>query len=348
MSFPTVPVIRYTSITIWCTFFILSTYITKREISVRWKYNSFQKHPLFPSKYTKIFTLLSMILSCISLLFGILAYVPKFCIYGLPLALISLTAAVTFFGYYQLARLYYCFSQNQVHSNHGYSNKLFIFMYSLGFFCEIDFIIFAWLSTKSSLDNSGFCRFRATALFWSIVAIPFVYYVWDWTILGMYVYKIRQFNKLSQDSNKKKVFKRVKYILSKIILLTLFVEVFNALNAGIVVTVVLIENEVIYRIMHITVALISGICSSILCWVVYCIMEHNEQDYMKMLKLLEKMICFRCCKNFILNATPLSDGDQLKEQEMRQQTKDTKTVGLPRQLSPNAISEYTQTQTVYA
>ena len=351
MSLVTLAIIRYTSVAIWTVFFILSCGITRREISIRLKHNVSTNGQLFTSKYTSLFSILSMIFSSLNPLFGLFTHCPLFCGYAILLSMNGFVSAITAFGYYQLARLYYCFSQNQSHSNKGYSNKLFFFMYLS---CTISYIfhmIWPWVSLQH-VRYDELCQATPKNTIWHTAAIIFVCYVWDWTVLGLYVYKICQFNKLNRTGNKEKVWKRVMFILSKITLLTLCVEILVTLNVVIVTFITVIWNEWNFVLLEISLALISGICSIVHCWVVYCMMEHNKKDYVKTLMIMEKIICFKCCKNFIRNAKLY--GHSTEEKEMSdnvnaQKTKrdeiyDTNTGGLPRQISPNRVSEYTKTE----
>ena len=47
-------------------------------------------------------------------------------------------------GFYQLSRLYYCFSKNKIYSNKAYPNYLFIIMYIIGILLLFIGILSAW------------------------------------------------------------------------------------------------------------------------------------------------------------------------------------------------------------
>ena len=110
-------------IVIWVIGAIIPCYILRKEIQNRTANN---KKPLFASKALRVLSILPLIFATIYPFSGILYHIDYLCLYAFQFGVMIFCALVVSFGFYQLARLYYCFSQAQSYSNTGYSNKLFI------------------------------------------------------------------------------------------------------------------------------------------------------------------------------------------------------------------------------
>merc|ERR1719356_1716230 len=61
-------------------------------------------------------------------------FVPILCSFSTSFLHSILWTQAVFMGFYQISKLYYCFSQNQIYSKKGYPNWLFIIMYIIGIF----------------------------------------------------------------------------------------------------------------------------------------------------------------------------------------------------------------------
>ena len=89
---------------------------------------------LFTTKYVKLYSFWCLICGPISSVSLLLSFFNGFCHLFWYICVAVSMIQVVFLGFYQLSRLYYCFSQNQVYSNKGYPNSCFSLCISLVFF----------------------------------------------------------------------------------------------------------------------------------------------------------------------------------------------------------------------
>eukprot|EP01084_Bolivina_argentea_P200131 342270_1 len=97
---------------------------------------------LWISKYIQYLPLIVMISGFLNILFTFFMCLPDFCYFGGMCFSITVAFQFVSLGYYQLSRLFYCFSESQIHSKIGYSKLTFIIMISIGFLVFIVGIIF--------------------------------------------------------------------------------------------------------------------------------------------------------------------------------------------------------------
>ena len=126
--------ISYTVTSIICT--IINYAILKKE------YNKRKSSAItFQSQYFKIWSILTLFTGFIVSMVMSIQYFPYTCYVGFRLASFLPTTQFVFMGFYQLSRLYYCFSLTKIHSNKGYPNWMFIIMYIIGYIILIYGII---------------------------------------------------------------------------------------------------------------------------------------------------------------------------------------------------------------
>ena len=161
----------------------------------------------YTTKHLKIFALLCICCGVISSVTAILRYFNGFCYIADFLHVIIGLWQSIFMGYFQLSRLYYSFSQNQVYSSKGYSTWLFIVMFAIGFILMISYLFMALntLSPHCGIDTSAGYIFYADDvqivsfswynqfIWYSMVMV--VYFLWDFVTLCLYANKIRQFRR---------------------------------------------------------------------------------------------------------------------------------------------------------
>ena len=87
----------------------------------------------YTTKHLKIFALFCISSGGIISLLRIVRHFNIICHIGDFLHTIIGLWQPMFMGFFQLSRLYYCFSSNQVYSNKGYSTFLFVIMFIVGF-----------------------------------------------------------------------------------------------------------------------------------------------------------------------------------------------------------------------
>ena len=110
------------------------------------------------------------------------------------------------------------------------------------------------------------------------------YWGWDITILMMYFYKIRQFTRSANDINPV-IYKRVSYIMNKILWLTICYECM-ALGSAFV-TIAVRPFGIYGYIIRVTGNAISLVCNA---FIAFLMIERNDELFNK---LLAKLCC--CC-----------------------------------------------------
>ena len=141
---------------------------------------------------------------------------------------------------YQIARLKNCFSSKQVQSaNLGYPNWLFNVLYIYGVMLMIIALVRFILNVSTTPTISQYvlnvCAVNNDDLSpdaqLAFVTIGFVAYVsLDWGVLILYIIKICQIYRRNAQNLKESTIDKIKYVLNKIIFLTILLEI----NSGIV------------------------------------------------------------------------------------------------------------------
>ena len=191
---------------------------------------------------------------------------------------------------YQLSRLYYCFANEQIHSDKGYPKCLFIIMYIFGVISALSWIIIniVRLTLYVHPDHVNIInprqRFRAkitdgsyslsTILIPNLPAILFI--LCDVLILLLYSAKIRLLT--GQKHIGQPVYKRIMFILHKITILTLY---YYTMGYMAIVFGVLVDHD-IYRPDVFSLAM-------------FLMMDHNEKIYILFLKIVRYFCCYCCC-----------------------------------------------------
>lgn len=243
-------------------------------------------------KYQKSldFWSLSTILLSLSTLFSFFIHkIPSICNYnyGLFESLWVLTQATLTF--YQIARLEYCFSAKRIHSEkYGYSDLVFKVLYMNGFLYMIYVSILTWFSYHVTDLGCYGCEIVNSQLYYILVPIATVwFYAWDWTVLSMYFYKMYQLKKHKIFDNPV-VYSRVKFIMNKIVLLTVIYEI--------KVVLIVLLNTILLDLpissILIPVFIMVDVISTVV--IIYLMVEHNNDEFIITMKR-----CCCCCSSFI-------------------------------------------------
>ena len=89
----------------------------RRDSTIRFTTNSL--------KYTSLSCIIFCLMANTLLL---ITYFNVFCLFAAYLAFVCMSLETLAMGFYQLSRLYYCFSNSKIHSKNGYPKWIFIFM----------------------------------------------------------------------------------------------------------------------------------------------------------------------------------------------------------------------------
>ena len=243
--------------------------------------NDSQKWFYFASNTTFI-TLIPMAFSNFIITF------PVMCKYFFTLHVASHYVSRISLTYYQIVRLQYCFSSSQVHSTkYGYSKWIFIGLYIWGIIVTISILIMSIpILVPSAIGEYGCiidASFSNSDFTLRNVVIFIDYAVWDLCVLMLYIYKVFQIytNTNFSDDN---IYKKIKYILYKITILTLIYEIFGT---SFLVSLIFFQDKhstqfyimypIIYAFIVIEILLTAG--------VLYLMIEHNDQQYQKLMRM---------------------------------------------------------------
>ena len=289
-------------------FFLLNTRLVFKECKTRKS-----KNITLTTKYLALWSILCMIFGSISLLFITLSDFPGVCYISLYLARIFTFGQPLTLEFYQLSRLYYCFARNQVYSNNGYPNWLFVIMFGVIIICYMilvflimdHYVISCGINNRyQAYENVQYFRNQQLYPYAATIAVA-GYIIWDVITLMLYIFKIRMFTK-STNSKDDKVKNRILSILNKITIITLFYQ-FIAFLIGAITS--FLPNRNLYRIV------IEGLISLIFIlysYSIYIMMDHNKKSYQWFLKILYRFklyfVCYCFCKKRLM--------EQLNEMRM--------------------------------
>ena len=242
----------------------------------------------FKFSQSHVLPLISL-LKCFSL-----DYVPSFCIFSNYFSIVFTIFSYASMGFYQLYRLHYCFANGYVHSNKGYPKWIFIVMGSSAMICVVylcisslfvDANITTILISQCAYNDKYEFYFHPIQLFgphlimpWDCYSISILTYtVWDLFTLFLYVMKIWTFRKYATEEPT--VYKRIMSILHKIFILTIFYQIFF-LFYGVLFTLKIHDSQWVLWLIVSEMTYLS-VCGSI-----YLMMDHNEEQYIKFLRII--------------------------------------------------------------
>ena len=221
-------------------------------------------------------------------------------------------------GCYQLSRVYYCFANEQIHSNKGYPRWLFITMYITGVLLCTNVLISGtfFLPQGVFVYDCGFTnnlqfyyypikyshRNAVEILIWFVIA-GIGYLLWDLFILFMYICKMIQFRRFQNDSAELTiVYKRIMNNLNKIAILTLFYEITGVyMLITIAIFVIIFKDQLVVDIVR---AITTCGPSLAVSYSMYLMMDHNKKQYVMFLEYIHKLrlywLCC-CCGHLVLD-----------------------------------------------
>eukprot|EP01084_Bolivina_argentea_P258972 436810_1 len=261
-------------------FFIL-LFMFRHEPSKRRMANEKNNH--YHSIYEQLLSITSIAviaLCIVTSLLMILTIIPNVCIYvfcliGFLWSMIKYTLTL-----YQIGRLQYTFSSQQIHSvKYSYSRCTFIILYmffilNLTITIYISFIIIQ----PESIDKYGCIAKEPSDEDTKYVMIGLIFYaIWDWTVLSMYIYKVIQIY-FKTNFEHEQIYKRIYFVLKKIVFLTLLYEIATAAP---MIDTLLIRSERTRLLTHSIAWFIDILASGS---TIYLMIEHNNDDYLKFIE----------------------------------------------------------------
>ena len=253
-------------------------------------------------RYTSMIAIYCCIFNCI---FILLIRIPlDICNISVSGCLITFTLRNSFIGIYQVIRLRYCFSPKlnikkikpiSSNYNYGYSTWIFISCYGYGFILSIC-ILMAFIFIPNylypntySLDNYGFgCDWNVTKeqtiMILSIgicIVIPgFI------IVLLMYIHKLNilkknQLKLRRKKQNNIKQYKNIDFLLRKIIILSILYII-----PLLCVLICMAYNEL--KFLNLIIGDLDPVISV---FIIYFMMEHNKNDYIKCCNIIKWVFC---------------------------------------------------------
>ena len=224
------------------------------------------------------------------------------------MSMMTLGYTMTSYSFYKLARLHYCFSQSQSHTTNGYPNSLFIIMSIIQILLCLWFTIGIWFAVDTSPPNPDEleCQFEIKLFTFYNLPPVIIFFFYDLFTVFLYYWKIRQFNKINtKNADKDNVGDRIKFILNKLLFLTLILQFTIDIMTGalfIESTLDLDANKDLWA--YSVIQLIMSVGTIILSFVIFVMVEHNLDIYLGILDCMDKSIFYCFCKSLIENARP--------------------------------------------
>ena len=274
------------------------------------------------SKIMYYIPMIAFTYTVIANVFRFAQYFNGFCYVSFQIS-VSLRVYFNMMGLYQIARLYYCFAQSQVHSNMGYPNWLIYTLYVIGIVTTISrlgiwrvyafptncginsqYQYFATFANGRRKGNEG----KATKAFAVSMTIELI---WDMTTLCLYVYKVLSFRKYkTKDPD---VHKRIMAILNRILLLTIVYEMTYLLflPAG-----ALWMSYSQKKWINTIFSFAYGLASTLTLYSLFLMQQHNTSEYLKFLRFTYRLGIYHCClccfKSIVKNEIEMDSQGELE------------------------------------
>ena len=286
---------------------------------------------LFASNHLKITSALSIV-SGLSTSIGLcLTPMPGFCLFSFTAVDLTFCFQMIFMGLYQLSRLHYSFSKTSTLHANGYPKWVFMMMVTVSITMLVSWTLLNTLGVPLP-SNCGFKKdlsfewhYKDRGVLFGgnldeqneqfaqyFVIITGIITMWDITTLVLYSYKIKSFRKASGLSHDA-VWRKIMFILQRIIILTLFYQISMILCILIAVFVGYSsanDNVLGGTILHIETALMTMFWSISM----YLMMEHNTDEYLQFLRCFKisglKYVYFCCWHGVVVRQ--LADFEEMK------------------------------------
>lgn len=272
---------------------------------------------LFISKYLKIYPLICMA-SGISLgIFGTTLYIPGLCYVSWQLFLISVTVQAVSLGFFQLSRLYFCFSRATTKTSQGYPNWVFYSMFGIGSLAISIVCIASWFMIKTKYcgwnDNMDYVTkteiYHPNAIYLVLFTL-LTFFIWDWITFILYIAKYCLFKSRNKTKNVQ-VHTRIRCILMNIIIGTGVYEFCVIVCIiSIIITQFAFENY-FNAFTKIIMVQITG--AFYLCCINYGMLimqQHNHDEYTRFLRVITCICCGKCLNEELRSSMEHYQGDR--------------------------------------
>eukprot|EP01083_Nonionella_stella_P017256 48237_1 len=247
---------------------------------------------------------ISCTISCCLLLMS--AIVP-ICIYILPITAPVILWTKLTLTFYQIARLQFIFSL----TTYSYHRCVFATLYLFGFLLVTYMVLLSALGFGPAKSNKYVCvTINADGndtQFLGVFLILFV--LWDWFVLIAYIFKIYQLTRDPQSQQDKTVAKLMD-VLYKIVVLTLLLE---CSYCYVFVLMIIRNTTPVLQYILDDMKLLPLLDIFLTVMIMYLMIEHNHNQYLKLMRILKKFKLCCCCSSILLRAdrdTPPSENDK--------------------------------------
>ena len=260
-------------------------------------------HYNFYDKMLDIWSSIFIFLVIINALLWMLAKLSVLCLFTMVSASILQSNMKILLTCYQITRLQYCFSMQQIHSKkYGYSIYIFIILYIIGLLISCSFIILIIQMNYFIHDSYGcFNSWKGPKQIQYLNYIQYTYYAWDLTVLFLYIYKVIQVH-IFTNFNDDLIYKRIRFILKKIIFLTILYEIGTLFY---LLTTNYVDGEIMVLLIHLNCWMDILLCS----WIMYLMIEHNNHHYLRFIRIIS-CGCFGDNLRDNMNATINDNGNK--------------------------------------
>ena len=244
--------------------------------------------------------------------------IPIICDYGYPLNIFSVYLVNISLTIYQSIRLQYCFCNN-IYNSFGYPKYIFFILYSYGIQnCFITAVLEGIYLKVIKIDNIGcFITYdynnNISSYILSFIVIS--YLIWDLTVLILYIIKLIQIKKIvksnnnNNNNNNNNPYNKIIAILTKIVVLTIIHELWNAFLFIYFWLLYFFEWIIVTDYLFANIAYCIGLI------IIYFMIDHNNDEYIKFINII-------CCKLINNNLITIK-----KKKQQQQQSKNiSKTI----------------------
>ena len=275
------------------TFIILASIFKKEYVKLK-KENTENPVRKEQQKWLDIWSFATLaLLACISP-FWVMNKIPTVCmyhIYNIGATLYS-SCGMTL-GFYQISRLQYSFSTKQS-KTYGYKQWVFITLYINGILLEAYFIFANPMVQFPKSEGIYGCVVQERMELYHYFYFGYLwYYIWDVTILLLYIFKVVQIQRNNEYIKDKNISNKIKFILLKIVILTLIWELVGFIALAIHFTTV---DSSYNGILH---PVLWSVDYFISMYLVILMMEHNHDRYLRFVSVLNTFRLFCCCQKLV-------------------------------------------------
>ena len=263
------------------------------------------------------------------------------------LAVIALAVQMVFMGFYQLARLHYCFANDKIYSNKGYPNWVFNVMIIIGILLIIHFAIFGMfypdmhpLNIKCGINSKLEFYYIPLQIIsaqyygvWLLVnSLSFL--AWDITTVSLYYHKIRYLSSGIKNKDER-IYKRVLSILYRVFITTLFYEISMFVLTSVLGIVIALTDSI--WIIGICSSITVAFCTNAVSISIFLMMDHNKSEYIEFLKIIKKLrLNWLCCGYYYIVDDQLLELQETGSLQLKERTDikgiDTRDATLPQAL----------------